>query len=70
MIKLNYLFEKNAIHKETKSFVSLIQVNGEKEINKKEKRKLNIFNFYRHIWFYGFCIEDRKSSKNKKSTKS
>lgn len=42
MIKLNYLFEKNAIHKETKSFVSLIQVNGEKEINKKEKRKLNI----------------------------
>lgn len=42
MIKLNYLFEKNAIHKEIKNFVSLIQINGEKEINKKEKRKLNI----------------------------
>lgn len=42
MIKLNYLFEKNAIHNKTESFVSLIQINGEKDKNNKEKRKLNI----------------------------
>lgn len=43
MIKLNYLFEKNAINNKTENFVSLIQINGEKdENNNKEKRKLNI----------------------------
>lgn len=42
MIKLNYLFEKNAIHNKTESFVSLIQINGEKENHSKEKRKLNL----------------------------
>lgn len=43
MIKLNYLFEKNAIHNKTETFVSLVQINGEKEDNSnKERRKLNI----------------------------
>lgn len=42
MIKLNYLFEKNAIHNKTETFVSLVQINGEKDNNKKEKRKLNL----------------------------
>lgn len=42
MIKLNYLFEKNAIHKGLNSVVSLIRINGEKENTINKKRKLNI----------------------------
>lgn len=42
MIKLNYLFEKNAIHNKKESVVSLIQILGEKENTETEKRKLNL----------------------------
>lgn len=42
MIKINYLFEKNAIHNKIESVVSLIQITGEKELINQEKRKLNI----------------------------
>lgn len=42
MIKLNYLFEKNAVHNKLESVVSLIQITGEKELTASEKRKLNL----------------------------
>ena len=42
MIKLNYLFEKNAIHNKSESVVSLVQFSGTKNNIKTEKRKLNI----------------------------
>lgn len=42
MIKINYLFEKNAIHNQIENFVSLIQINGEKQETGNEKRKLNL----------------------------
>lgn len=42
MIKLNYMFEKNAIHLEKEKFVGLIRVIGEKESKKTKKRKINL----------------------------
>lgn len=69
MIKLNYLFEKNAIHSKSESVVSLIQILGEKENTVNEKRKLNLSISIDVSGSMGSAIKTQKILKTRKVLK-